>query len=147
MKNTCTIIKNGKVIELIPITVPSQEESKAIEAKIVVMGKKEFLKEVKGKKSPLFASIPVLKDKLQNDAKNQIEEEKSEMEHLNFKVEVIEKKKQKVAEEVKPFLDKYKEIIADGIPRSLPPMRKISHCIDLISSSTLPKKATYKLTP
>lgn len=29
----------------------------------MVIGKKEFLKEVKGKKCPLFALIPVLKDK------------------------------------------------------------------------------------
>ena len=55
MKNTYTITKNGKVIELIPITEPSQEEIKTTKAKIMVMGKKEFLKEVKGKKCPLFA--------------------------------------------------------------------------------------------
>ena len=86
------------------------------------MGKKEFLKEVKGKEYPFFSLILVLKDKLQNDAENKIEEEKLEMKHSNLKVEVVEKKKPKVAEEVKPILDKYKEIIADGMPRSLPPM-------------------------
>ena len=64
VKNTYTITKNGKVIELIPLVEPSQEESKAAEAKVMVMGKKEFLKEVKGKKCPLFALVPVLKDKL-----------------------------------------------------------------------------------
>ena len=69
------------------------------------------------------------------------------MEHSNLKVEVIEKKKQKVAKDVKPILDNYKEIIADGRLRSLPPMREISHCIDLISSSTLSNKAAYKITP
>lgn len=147
VKNTYTITKNGKVIELIPLAKPSQEESKAKEANIMVMGKKEFLKEVKGKKCPLFALIPILKDKLHNDAENHIEEEKSEVESSNLKVEVTGKKDQKVAEEVKPILDKYKEIIADGIPRSLPPMREISHCIDLIPGSTLPNKATYKITP
>ena len=52
------------MIELIPLNEPSQEESKAIEAKIIVMGKKEFLKEVKGKECPLFALIPIIKDKL-----------------------------------------------------------------------------------
>ncbi len=88
MKNTYTITKNGKFIELIPLVEPSQEESKAAEAKVMVMGKKEFLKEVKGKKCPLFSLVPVLKDKLQNDARNQIEEEKLEMESSNLKVEV-----------------------------------------------------------
>ena len=60
---------------------------------------------------------------------------------------MIEKKKQKVPEEVEPILDRYKEIIADGIPRSPPPMREISHCIDLIPGSTLPNKLAYKLIP
>lgn len=147
LKNTYTIMKNGKVIELIPLTEPQQEESKATDAKIMVMGKKEFLKEVKGKKCPLFALIPVLQDKIQEDADNQIEEEKIEMEHSNLKVEMVEKKKPKVIEEVNPILDKYKEIIADGTSRNLPPMQEISHCIDLISGSTLPNKAAYKLTP
>ena len=117
-----TITKNGKVIELIPLVEPSQEEAKAAEAKVMVMDKKEFLKEVKGKECPLFALVPVLKDQLQNDAENQIEEENSEMESSNLKVEATEKKKEKVPEEVKPILDKYKETIADGMPRSLPPM-------------------------
>ena len=59
----------------------------------MVVGKKEFLKEVKGKEFPLFALIPILKDKLQTDTKNKIEEEKLEMEHSNLKMEVVEKKK------------------------------------------------------
>lgn len=88
----------------------------------MVMGKKEFLKEVKGTKCSLFAMILVLKDKLQENAENQIEEGNSEMESSNLKVEVVEKKTQKVVEEVKPILDKYNEIIPDGMPRSLPPM-------------------------
>ena len=69
------------------------------------------------------------------------------MEYSNLKVEVVEKKTQKVVEEVKPILDKYNEIIVDGMPRILPPMWEISHCIDCIPSSTLPNKATYKPTP
>ena len=40
VKNTYTITKSGKVIELIPLVEPSQEESKAVEAKVMVMGKK-----------------------------------------------------------------------------------------------------------
>lgn len=48
---------------------------------------------------------------------------------------------------VRQFLDKYKGIISDGMPRSLPLVRDINHCIDLIPRSTLPNKAAYKLTP
>ena len=77
---------------------------------------------MKGKECPLFALSSVLKDKLQNEAEDQIEKEKSEMESSNLKVEVVENKTQKVVEEFKPILDKYNKIILDGMPRSLPPM-------------------------
>jgi hypothetical protein len=35
----------------------------------------------------------------------------------------------------------------DELPRSLPPMRNMSHHIDLIPGTSLPNKATYRLTP
>jgi hypothetical protein len=34
----------------------------------------------------------------------------------------------------------------DGLPRSLPPMRSLSHHIDLIPGASLPNKAAYRLT-
>ncbi len=85
---------------------------------------------------------------MQENIENQIrEEQKSEMEGSSLKVEVVEKKKPKVEEEVKQILDKYNGVIVDGMPKRLPPMREISHCINLIPGSTLPNKATYKLMP
>lgn len=47
---------------------------------------------------------------------------------------------------VRQLLYKHQGIISDGMPRSLPLVRDISHCIDLILGSTLPNKAAYKLT-
>ena len=35
----------------------------------------------------------------------------------------------------------------DELPHSLPPMRSVSHHIDLIPGASLPKKAAYRLTP
>jgi hypothetical protein len=35
----------------------------------------------------------------------------------------------------------------DELPRSLPPMRRVSHQIDLIPGASLPNKAAYRLTP
>ena len=49
--------------------------------------------------------------------------------------------------EVKRLLEEYKEIVTEDIPDGLPPMRSISHCIDLISRASFPNKAPYRLTP
>lgn len=49
--------------------------------------------------------------------------------------------------EVEELLNQYKDIIADVMPESLPPIRDISHQIDLIPGSVLPNKAAYKMTP
>ena len=50
-------------------------------------------------------------------------------------------------DEVKTLLDECANIIVDELPNELPPVRSISHHIDLIPSATLPNKATYILTP
>ena len=49
--------------------------------------------------------------------------------------------------EVRMFLDDYVDIIVDELPNYLPPMRIISHHIDLIHGACLPNKATYRLNP
>ena len=45
------------------------------------------------------------------------------------------------------MLKEYKDIVAKDIPDGLPPMRSISHCMDLIPGASFPNKATYRLTP
>ena len=45
------------------------------------------------------------------------------------------------------MLDDYANIIVDEFPNELPPVRSISHHIDLIPGASLPNKATYRLTP
>ena len=47
----------------------------------------------------------------------------------------------------KKLLNEYKDIVAENIPNSLPPMRSISHCMDLIPGASLLNKAPYRLTP
>ena len=49
--------------------------------------------------------------------------------------------------EVKTLLDEYVDILVDELPNDLPPIRSISHHIDLIPGAILPNKATYRLTP
>ena len=43
-------------------------------------------------------------------------------------------------------MDKYKEVISDCTTDTFPPFREVSHCIDFILGSKLPKIPTYRLT-
>jgi hypothetical protein len=50
-------------------------------------------------------------------------------------------------EEVQELLDNFVDIVVDELLNSLPPIRSISHHIDLIPGESLLNKATYRLTP
>ena len=45
------------------------------------------------------------------------------------------------------MLDEYADIIVDEFLNELPPVRSISHHIDLIPGASLPNKEEYRLTP
>jgi hypothetical protein len=50
-------------------------------------------------------------------------------------------------EEIQNLMEEFTDIIVDELPCSLPPIRSISHHIDIIPRASLPSKATYRLTP
>ena len=50
-------------------------------------------------------------------------------------------------EEIQEMLSDFSDIVVDDLPNELPPRRDISHQIDFIPGSSLPNKATYRLTP
>jgi hypothetical protein len=50
-------------------------------------------------------------------------------------------------EEVQELLEEFTDIVVDELPHSLPPIRRVSHHIDLIPGASLPNKATCRLTP
>jgi hypothetical protein len=50
-------------------------------------------------------------------------------------------------DEIQELLEEFADIIVDELPHSLPPMRSVSHHIDLIPGASLPNKAAYRLTP
>jgi hypothetical protein len=50
-------------------------------------------------------------------------------------------------EEVQELLDNFVDIVVDELPNSLPPIRSISHHINLIPEASLLNKAVYRLTP
>ena len=53
----------------------------------------------------------------------------------------------RLPKEIIELLNEYKDIVASDIPNGLPPVRSISHCMDLIPRASLPKKSPYTLTP
>ena len=50
-------------------------------------------------------------------------------------------------EEIQELLEEFADIVVDEIPCSLPPIRSISHHINLIPGANLPNKGAYRLTP
>jgi hypothetical protein len=50
-------------------------------------------------------------------------------------------------DEIQELLGEFVDIIVDELPRSFPPMRSVSHHIELIPGESLPNKAAYRLTP
>jgi hypothetical protein len=50
-------------------------------------------------------------------------------------------------DEVQELLEEFADIVVDELPHLLPPMRSVSHHIDLIPRASLPNKAMYRLTP
>ena len=49
--------------------------------------------------------------------------------------------------EVSNLLGKFGDIISDNVPNGLPPVRQISHQIDLIPGASFPNKAAHRMTP
>lgn len=52
-----------------------------------------------------------------------------------------------IPNEFTKMLEKFQEIMADEMPRQLPPMREVQHAIDLIPSSSLPNLPHYRMSP
>jgi hypothetical protein len=50
-------------------------------------------------------------------------------------------------EDIQELLGEFADIIVDELPHSLPPMRSVSHHIDLIPRASFPNKAAYRLMP
>jgi hypothetical protein len=50
-------------------------------------------------------------------------------------------------EEFQELLDNFVDIVVDEMPNLFPPIRIISHHIELILGASLPNKGAYRLTP
>jgi hypothetical protein len=120
-KNTYTLEKNGRTHMLLPIK--DKEVKPEVRNVVLLMSGKELLTEVKKKEEPQF--IVVRKPKIVL---------------TSTRVDDLPK-------EIQELLEEFADIVVDELPRSLPPIRSVSHHIDLIPRASLPNKAAYRLTP
>jgi hypothetical protein len=119
--NTYTLEKNGRTHMLLPI---KDKELKPEDRNIVLlMSGKELLTEVKKKEDPQFFVVRKLRIVLTSTRVDDL------------------------LDEVQELLEEFADIIVDELPRSLPPVRSVSHHIDLIPGASFPNKSAYRLTP
>ena len=120
-KNTYTLEKNGRTHMLLPIK--DKEMKPKVRNIVLIMSGKELLNEVKKKEDTQFIVVKKPRIVLTN----------TRMDDL--------------PEEIQKLLEEFADIVVDELPRSLPPIRSISHHIDLIPGANLPNKAAYRLMP
>jgi hypothetical protein len=120
-KDTYTLEKNWRTHMLLPIK--DREVKHEVSNTILLMSGKELLIEVKKKEELQF--IVVWKPKIVL---------------TNTRVDDL-------PEEVQELLEEFTDIVVDELPHLLPPIRSISHQIDLIPRASFPNKEVYSLTP
>jgi hypothetical protein len=119
--NTYTLEKNGRTHMLLPIK--DKEVKPEVSNTVLLMSGKELLNEVKKKEEPQF--IVVRKPR----------------------IALTSARVDDLPEEVQELLEEFTDIVVDELPHSLPPIRSVSHHIDLTPRANFPNKATYRLTP
>jgi hypothetical protein len=119
--NTYTLEKNERTHMLLQIK--DKEVEPEVRNIVLLMSGKELLTEVKKKEDPQFVVVRKLKIVLTI-------------------TRVVD-----LPEEVQELLEEFPDIVVDELPRSLPPIRSVSHHIDLILGASLPNKAAYRLMP
>jgi hypothetical protein len=119
--NTHTLEKNGRTHMFLPIK--DKEVKPEVSNIVLLMSGKELLTEVKKKDDPQF--IVVRKPRI-----------------VLTSTRVYD-----LPEEVQELLEEFTDIIVDELPHSFPPIRSVSHHIDLIPGASFPNKVTYRLMP
>jgi hypothetical protein len=118
--DTYTLEKNGRTHMLLPI---KDKEVKPEGRNIVLlMSGKELLTEVKKKEDPQFFVV------------------------RKPRIVLTSTRVDDFLGEIQKLLEEFADIMVDELPRSLPPMRSVSHHIDLIPGASLPNKSAYRLT-
>jgi hypothetical protein len=108
--NTYTLEKDGKTHKLLPIKY--KEVNPEVSSTILLMSGKELLTELEKDEDPQFFVV-----------------RKSRIILTSTRVDDL-------PEEIQELLGEFVDIIMDELPRSLPPMRSVSHHIDLIPGAS-----------
>jgi hypothetical protein len=119
--NIYTLEKDGVTHKFIPIK--DKEVKPEVNNTILLMSGKEFLTEMEKKEDPQFFVV------------------------RKPRIVLTSTRADDLPDEIQELLGEFTDIIMDELPHSLPPMRSVSHHIDLIPGVSLPNKATYRLTP
>jgi hypothetical protein len=119
--NTYTLEKDGRSHTLHPIKDKKVEPE--VSSTILLMSGKELLTELEKNEDPQFFVV------------------------RKPRIVLTSTRVDDLPEEIQQLLGEFADIIVDELPRSLPPMRSVSHHIDLIPGASLPNKAAYRLTP
>jgi hypothetical protein len=120
-KNTYTLEKNGRTHMLLLIKEKKVKEEN--NTSILLMSGKELLSEVKKEQEMKFVLV------------------------RKYKVVLTSTSMDDFPEDVWELLENFVDIVVDELPNSLPPIRSISHHIDLILGESMSNKEAYRLTP
>jgi hypothetical protein len=119
--NMYTLEKNGRTHIFLPIK--DKEVKPEGRNTVLLMSGKELLIEVKKKEDPQFFVV------------------------RKTRIVLTSTRVDDFPGEIQELLEEFADIMVDELPHSLPPMRSVSHRIDLIPGASFPNKVTYKLMP
>jgi DNA-directed RNA polymerase subunit F len=105
------------------LPIEDKEKNKEGISSIFLMSGKEILNEVKKEQDMQFSIM-----------------RKPRVIHTNNFLEDL-------PEEIQELLETFVDIVVYELPHSLPPIRSISHHINLIPGDSLPNKSAYRLIP
>jgi hypothetical protein len=120
-KNTYTLEKNGRMHML--LSIKDKEVKPEVSNTVLLMSGKELLNEVKKKEDMQFVVV------------------------RKPRIVLTSTRVDDLLEEIQELLEEFTDIVVDELPCSLPPIRSISHHIDLIPGASLINKVVYRLTP
>jgi hypothetical protein len=119
--NTYTLEKNGRTHMF--LLIKDKEVRLKLCNTILLMSGKELLTEMEKKEYPQFFVV------------------------RKPRIVLTSTRVDDLPDEIQELLEEFTDIIVDELPHSFPPMRSVSHHIDLIPGASLPNKAAYRLTP
>jgi hypothetical protein len=118
-KNTYTLEKNGRMHMF--LSIKDKEVKPKVSNTVLLMSGKELLNEVKKKEDMQFVVV-----------------RKPRIILTSTRVDYL-------LEEIQELLEEFTDIVVDELPCSLPPIRSISHHIELIPGASLINKAVYRM--